>query len=125
MTEAEKLLPDDHPYKIADEHGETNPYKQYLNSVEDEKKMEKLGFVKNSDGHWTAQPLGETAEEQTKDKVPLYKRFENEGAYGQLYYDDALKVVRGFLIDEGVIGYEDEEYITITLQKSLLDVFND
>ena len=32
---AEKLLPDDHPYKITDEHGETNPYKQYLNSVKD------------------------------------------------------------------------------------------
>jgi hypothetical protein len=32
---AEKLLPDDHPYKIADEHGETNPYKQYLNSVKE------------------------------------------------------------------------------------------
>ena len=61
---AEKLLPDDHPYKIADEHGETNPYKQYLNSVEDEKKMEELGFVKNSDGSWTARPLGETAQER-------------------------------------------------------------
>jgi hypothetical protein len=61
---AEKLLPDDHPYKIADEHGETNPYKQYLNSVEDEKKMEELGFVKNSDGNWTARPLGETAQER-------------------------------------------------------------
>lgn len=33
----EKLLPDDYPYKIADEHGELNPYKQYLNS---EKKFE-------------------------------------------------------------------------------------
>jgi hypothetical protein len=32
---AEKLLPDDHPYKIADEHGETNPYLQYLNSVKE------------------------------------------------------------------------------------------
>ena len=63
---AEKLLPDDHPYKIADEHGETNPYKQYLNSVENEKKMEELGFVKNSDGHWTARPLGETAQEEVK-----------------------------------------------------------
>lgn len=28
---AERLLPDDHPYKITDEHGESNPYKQYLN----------------------------------------------------------------------------------------------
>lgn len=53
---------DDHPYKIADEHGETNP----LNSVDDEKKMEELGFVKNSDGNWTAQPLGETEPEEVK-----------------------------------------------------------
>jgi hypothetical protein len=60
-----------------------------------------------------------------RDEVPLYKRFENEGAYGQLYYDDALKVVRGFLLDEGVIECEDEEYITFTLQKSLLNVPND
>ena len=57
---------DDYPYKIADEHGETNPYNQYLNSVEDEKKMEELGFVKNSDGSWTAQPLKETAQELVK-----------------------------------------------------------
>jgi hypothetical protein len=55
----------------------------------------------------------------------LYQMFEDEGAYGQLYYDNALKVVRGFLMDEGVIKYEDEEYITITLQKSLLEVTND
>ena len=55
----------------------------------------------------------------------LYQMFEDEGAYGQIYFDNALKVVRGFLMDEGVIKYEDEEYITITLQKSLLEVTND
>ncbi len=70
---AEKLLPDDHPYKVADEHGETNPYKQYLNSVEDEKKMEELGFVKNDEGHWTAQPLGETEQSLKESFVEAQK----------------------------------------------------
>lgn len=64
-------------------------------------------------------------QEPVKDVVPLYKRFENEGAYGQIYYDDALKVVKGFLMDEGFIEDENDEYITFTLQKSLLDVPND
>jgi hypothetical protein len=64
--EVKKLQEKEWSYKIADEHGETNPYKQYLNSVEDEKKMEELGFVKNSDGNWTARPLGETAQELVK-----------------------------------------------------------
>jgi hypothetical protein len=50
-------------YRITDEHGETNPFKMYLNSLKDENKMEELGFVKNSDGNWTAQPLGETPQE--------------------------------------------------------------
>ena len=63
--------------------------------------------------------------EKDKDPVSLYKRFENEGAYGQIYFDDALKVVKKFLIDEGFIEDENEEYITFTLQKSLLEVPND
>ena len=66
-----------------------------------------------------------TPQEPTKDKVSLYKRFEDEGAYGQIYFDNALKVVRCFLIDEAVIENEDHEYITFTLQKSLLEVPND
>ena len=52
---------DEYPYKvdetqkksvchITDEHGETNPHEKHPNSV----KMEELGFVKNSDGNWTA-----------------------------------------------------------------------
>lgn len=60
-----------------------------------------------------------------KDKVPLYERFENEGAYGQIYYDAALTVTREFLMDEGVIEHEDEEYVTFKLQKSLLEIPND
>ena len=63
--------------------------------------------------------------EPSKDVVSLYKRFENEGAYGQLYYDDALKVVKEFLMDEGFIEDESGEYITFTLQKSLLEIPND
>ena len=59
---------DDYPYKIVDEHGETNPYKQYLNSVEDEKKMEELGFVKNSDGNWTAQSLAQEEVKKLQEK---------------------------------------------------------
>lgn len=64
-------------------------------------------------------------QEPVKQKDTLYKRFENEGAYGQIYYDDALKVTRKFLMDESVIEYEDEEYITFKLQKSLLEIPND
>ncbi|CAF34109.1 Hypothetical-Protein / belonging to T4-LIKE GC: 790 [Synechococcus phage S-PM2] len=65
------------------------------------------------------------AQEPSKDVVSLYERFVNEGAYGMTSFENALKIVRGFLIDEGVIECEDEEYITFTLQKSLLNVPND
>ena len=69
----------------------------------------------------------EPEEEPVKDKVSLFKRFEKEdvGSYGCLYYGDALKVTREFLLDEAVIENEDHEYITFTLQKSLLEVPND
>ena len=79
------------------------------------------------DGYTAAQEDYKVGEyqEPAKDKVPLYKRFENEGAYGQIYYDAALTVTREFLMDEGVIEYEDEEYITFKLQKSLLEIPND
>ena len=66
-----------------------------------------------------------TPQEPAKDKVPLYTRFTGESAYGQIYFDDALRVVRSFLLDEAVIENEDHEYITFTLQKSLLEVTND
>jgi hypothetical protein len=65
-----------------------------------------------------------TPQEPAKDKVPLYTRFTGEGAYGQIYFDDALRVVRSFLVDEAVIENEDHEYITFTLQKSLLEFTN-
>jgi hypothetical protein len=57
--------------------------------------------------------------------VPLYIRFEGAGAFGQIYFGDALRVVRSFLVDEAVIETEDHEYITFTLQKSLLEFTND
>jgi ribosomal protein L23 len=60
-----------------------------------------------------------------KDTVSLYRRFVNEGAYGMTSFENALKVVNDFLLDEGVIEDESGEYITFTLQKSLLDTPND
>jgi hypothetical protein len=66
-----------------------------------------------------------TPQEPAKGKVPLYTRFTGGGAYGQIYFDDALRVVRSFLVDEAVIETEDHEYITFTLQKSLLEFTND
>jgi len=65
-----------------------------------------------------------TPQEPAKDKVPLYTRFTGAGAYGEIYFDDALRVVRSFLVDEAVIENEDHEYITFTLQKSLLELTN-
>ena len=85
-------------------------------------------FKKGYDASQKDYKVGEyqpTPQEPTKDKVSLYKRFEDESAYGQIYFDDAIKVVRCFLIDEAVIENEDHEYITFTLQKSLLEVPND
>ena len=66
-----------------------------------------------------------TPQEPAKDKVPLYTRFTDGGAYGQIYFDDALRVVKSFLVDEAVIENENHEYITFTLQKSLLEFTND
>ena len=64
-------------------------------------------------------------QEPEKEQVPLYERFENEGAYGFIKSDTALRVVKEFLMDDGVIEDEDEERITFTLQKYLLDTHND
>lgn len=60
-----------------------------------------------------------------KDKVTLYTRFYRNGTYGCLGFDEALKVVREFLIDEGKIEGENEVNITVTLEKSLLEMPND
>ena len=63
--------------------------------------------------------------EPSKDVVSLYERFVNEGAYGMTSFENALRVVNDFLLDEGVIEDESGEYITVTLQKSLLKIPND
>ena len=65
------------------------------------------------------------AQEPAKDVVSLYERFVNEGAYGMTSFENVLRVVNDFLLDEGVIEDESGEYITFTLQKSLLEVPND
>jgi hypothetical protein len=64
-------------------------------------------------------------QEPEKEPVSLYKRFVDEGAYGMTSFENALKIVKDFLMDEGVIEDESGEYITFTLQKSLLEVPND
>jgi hypothetical protein len=64
-------------------------------------------------------------QEPAKDVVSLYERFVNEGAYGMISFENALRVVNDFLLDEGVIEDESGEYITFTLQKSLLEIPND
>ena len=64
-------------------------------------------------------------QEPEKEPVSLYKRFVDESAYGQLYYDDAIKVVKEFLMEEAVLEKEDYESVTLKLQKSLLEVPND
>jgi hypothetical protein len=64
--------------------------------------------------------ISETA--PPKPAVSLYARLDD----GFLYSRSGIcKKVRDFLLDEGVIEYEDEECITFTLHKSLLDAPND
>jgi hypothetical protein len=79
------------------------------------------------DGYIAAQKDYKVGEFQApkKQSVSLYRRFVNEGAYGMTSFENALKVVNDFLLDEGVIEDETGEYITFTLQKSLLDTPND
>jgi hypothetical protein len=67
----------------------------------------------------------ETVAPLEEESVSLYRRFVDEGAYGMTSFENALKVVKEFLMDEGVIEDESGEYITFTLQKSLLEVPND
>lgn len=59
---------DDYHYKIADEHGETNPYKQGLNMIKKDKKTEELmtskGYEKNSAGFWEPKPQSEEEVEE-------------------------------------------------------------
>ena len=41
--------------------------------------------------------VSQEPEEEPEELKTLYQMFENEGAYGQLYYDDALKVVKNWM----------------------------
>ena len=63
------------------------------------------------------------SEEPIKNKMPLYYRFRE---FGYLIPDSEsfCKIVKDFLMDEGVIEDESGEYITFTLQKYLLDTPN-
>jgi len=63
-------------------------------------------------------------QEPIKNKMPLYYRFRE---FGYLIPDSEgfCKIVKEFLMDEGVIEDESGEYITFTLQKYLLDTPND
>ena len=63
-------------------------------------------------------------QEPVKNKMPLYYRFRE---FGCLIPDSEgfCKIVKEFLMDEGVIEDESGEYITFTLQKYLLDTPND
>lgn len=58
----------------------------------------------------------------SKPAVSLYARLDDKFLYSR---SGICKKVRGFLLDEGVIEYEDDECITFTLHKSLLDAPND
>jgi hypothetical protein len=69
-------------------------------------------------------PVDDDSEETAPPKpaVSLYARLDD----GFLYSRSGIcKKVRDFLLDEGVIECEDEECITFTLHKSLLDAPND
>jgi hypothetical protein len=82
------------------------------------------------DIRWRAFQMGYNAayeekvsEEPVKNKMPLYYRFRE---FGYLIPDSEgfCKIVKDFLMDEGVIEDESGEYITFTLQKYLLDTPN-
>lgn len=62
-------------YNAAQEDYKVGEYQEP--EEEPEELMEKLGFVKNSDGNWTAQPLVETAQEPEPKENPktLYQIF--------------------------------------------------
>jgi len=97
-------------------------YKYYPNH-----NMSNTTWIAFVNGYKSAQEDYKVGEfqEPAKDVVSLYERFVNEGAYGMTSFENALRVVNDFLMDEGVIETEDHEYITFTLQKSLLEIPND
>ena len=103
------------------------PVKEVSENLTAEDNWNVISWSAFQDGYKSAQKDYKVGEYQEPEKEPvsLYKRFVDESAYGQLYYDDAIKVVNDFLMDEGVIEDESGEYITFTLQKYLLDTPND
>jgi hypothetical protein len=96
-------------------------YKYYPNH-----NMSNTTWIAFVNGYKSAQEDYKVGEfqEPAKDVVSLYKRFVYEGAYRMTSFENALKVVNDFLLDEGVIEDESGEYITFTLQKSLLEIPN-
>jgi hypothetical protein len=66
-------------------------------------------WIAFQDGYFASQEpeYPQTPQESTKDKVYLYTRLEESGAYSEISFDNALKVVRDFLLDEAVIENED------------------
>jgi hypothetical protein len=73
---------------------------------------------------YNASKVSETPEEPEELKT-LYQMFENEGAYGQIYFDDALKVVKSWMSQytdnvmcgEYKKGYEECLTINLTLKE--------
>jgi len=125
LTAKLELLKEMEKHKSPVEEAYTRVYGFYPETYEDEDNWSSF-----QDGYNAAQKDYKVGEYQPTPQEPkelktLYQRFGDEGAYGSICFPHAVEVVRGFLLDEGVIEYEDEEYITITLQKSLLEVTND
>ena len=73
---------------------------------------------------YNASKVSETPQEPEELKT-LYQMFENEGAYGQIYFDDALKVVKSWMSQyadnvmcgEYKKGYEECLTINLTLKE--------
>ena len=59
-------------------------------------KDDEMRWVSFSAGYNNVSKVSETPQEPEELKT-LYQMFENEGAYGQIYFDDALKVVKSWM----------------------------
>ena len=72
---------------------------------------------------YNASKVSETPQEPEELKT-LYQMFENEGAYGQIYFDDALKVVKSWMsqyADNVMCGEYKKgyEYCLLVLEENL------
>ena len=72
---------------------------------------------------YNASKVSETPQEPEELKT-LYQMFENEGAYGQIYFDDALKVVKSWMsqyADNVMTGEYKKgyEYCLLVLEENL------